>query len=252
MFIESDGIRLNAHLELPSDKQERCPLCIIIHGFTGNCEEPHLIAVGKTLRANGIATLRVDMYGHGLSGGTFEKHTLYKWLTNAMDVIDYAESLDFVTELYLCGHSQGGLLAMLLAGMEKQRIKLLMPLSPAVIIPSGAREGNLLGMLYDPDDLPPYLTVGDGRRLDINYVRVAQTLDLDKAIAAYRGRVFVAIGSKDATIPPARVKEAASKYESCTYVEIPGDTHCFDNNLTCLTEELDRFIKSSGLGSEIT
>ena len=131
MYIMDDGIRLNAKLDMPEKHGEKCPLVIVIHGFTGHMEERHITAVAKTLDEIGYATLRVDMYGHGNSDGKFENHTLFKWLTNALTVIDYARGLDFVTDLYLCGHSQGGMTVMLAGAMKHDAIKGIIPLSPA-------------------------------------------------------------------------------------------------------------------------
>ena len=45
-YIEDDRIRLHAKLELPEGK-ERCPLVILVHGFTGDMEEPHIVGVGR-------------------------------------------------------------------------------------------------------------------------------------------------------------------------------------------------------------
>ena len=243
MIIKSDGIDLNAILDKPEDK-DKCPICIIIHGFTGNCEENHLKAVADVMNKLGIATLRVDMYGHGKSGGTFRMHNLYKWLNNGLDIIDYARNLDFVTDIYLCGHSQGGLTAMLLAALEKDRIKALLPLSPATAIPEGARTGNLLGIQFDPDNIPDYLPVWDDRKLDNNYVRVAQTIDVDKAIAAYKGKTFIAIGGADATVDYRDAKQVASKYADCKFVIIPGDTHCFDHHVDQMASAVEDFMLS--------
>ena len=123
MYIMDDGIRLNAKLDMPVPAEEKHPLVIFIHGFTGHMEKRHIVAVSKMLNEIGFATLRVDMYGHRNSDGKFENHTLYKWLTNAMTVIDYAKALDFVTDLYLCGHSQGGMTVMLAGAMKHDVIK---------------------------------------------------------------------------------------------------------------------------------
>ena len=112
-FINSDGIQIHAKLDMPQGNPERCPLCIVQHGLTGHMEEVHIVAVAAALREVGVATLRVEMYGHGQSGGSFGRHTLLKWVDNMLDVIDYAKGLPFVTDLYLCGHSQGGLLTMI-------------------------------------------------------------------------------------------------------------------------------------------
>lgn len=65
--IMDDNIRLDAELTMPSSLEEKVPLCIIIHGFTGNKEERHLLAVSDMMNEIGMATLRVDMYGHGKS-----------------------------------------------------------------------------------------------------------------------------------------------------------------------------------------
>ncbi len=108
-YIADDGIQLHAKLDVP-EKKEKCPLVIVFHGLTGNMEERHITAVSSAMNEIGFATLRVELYGHGKSGGAFEQHNLMKWINNAMTVTDYAKTLDFVTDLYICGHSQGGLL----------------------------------------------------------------------------------------------------------------------------------------------
>ncbi|MBQ8087963.1 MAG: dienelactone hydrolase family protein, partial [Clostridia bacterium] len=67
--IMDDGIRLNAKLDYPKDFSGKCPLVIVIHGFTGHMEERHIIAVTEAINEAGFAALRVDMYGHGHSDG---------------------------------------------------------------------------------------------------------------------------------------------------------------------------------------
>ena len=164
MYIVDDGIRLNATIDMPDGNPEKCPMVIIIHGFTGNSEERHILAVSRMFNEIGLATLRVDMYGHGKSDGQFCDHTLFKWMTNAMTVIDYALDLDFVTDLYLCGHSQGGLTVILAAALKHDKIRGLIPMSPANMIPEGARSGNLLGMTFDPENIPDEITEQNRRK----------------------------------------------------------------------------------------
>ena len=104
-YINSDGIRLHAKLDRTTGT-DRGPLCILIHGFTGHMEEDHIITAKDAMLDSGVSVLRVEMYGHGKSDGEFRDHTLYKWVTNALAVISYAKTLDWVTDLYLSGHSQ--------------------------------------------------------------------------------------------------------------------------------------------------
>ena len=236
MELTVDGLRMQVILDMPDEKKDKLPLCVIIHGFTGYKEERHIVAVSQAMNEIGIATLRVDMYGHGQSDGEFRNHTLYKWLTQALYVIDYARSLDFVTDLYLCGHSQGGLTAILAAAMKQDIIDALIPLSPAVMIPEQARAGTLLGVTFDPKHVPAELHAWDGRSLDGNYIRVAQTIDVDTAISQYTGPVLIVHGTQDEAVPLDCARQAAARFAHCEMKIIPGDTHCYDHHLETVTD----------------
>ena len=236
MWIENDGIRLNAALDMPEHAGNRVPLVIIIHGFTGHMEERHIVAVQQAVNEAGYAALRVEMYGHGHSDGKFEDHTLYKWLTNVLAVMDYATGLSFVSRIYLCGHSQGGMTAMLAGAMLHDRIAGLMPLSPAWMIPEMARKGELLGIKFDPEHVPDMLSTWDGKSLKGNYVRVAQTIRVEDAIDRYHGPVLLIHGDQDEAVPYEYAERAAQRYTDATLVRIPGDTHCYDHHLDMVTD----------------
>ena len=196
----------------------------------------------------GFAVLRAEMYGHGMSGGSFRDHTIYKWVGNAMAVIDYTRQLDFVTDLYLCGHSQGGLLVMLVAAMEHDRLKAILPLSPAICIPSDARSGNVLGVSFDPDHIPEVLDCGDGDILGGNHVRVAQMIDVDAAIRRYTGPVLLVHGTGDETVPFQYSVDAAGKYADAKLVLIPDDTHCYDLHLDLVEAAVRDFLLEVSAG----
>lgn len=241
-YINSDGIRLHAKLDMPEGNPEKCPLAIVIHGFTGHMEERHIIAVAEAMNSIGIATLRVEMYGHGKSEGKFEDHTLYKWVTNALAVVEYAKGLDFVTDLYLCGHSQGGLLTMLIGGMRPDDFKALIPMSPAWMIPDGARAGQILGISFDPLHIPELVDTGD-LRLKGDYARVAQTIHVEEEIERYFGPVLIIQGDKDEAVPMEYATRAAGLYANATLEIIPGDTHCYDYHLEMVTEAVKEFLQ---------
>ena len=246
MYIMDDGIRLNAKLDMPADYREgqRCPLVVVIHGFTGHIEETHIVAVSKGINAAGFATLRADMYGHGQSDGKFRNHTLFKWMTNALTVIDYARGLDFVTDIYLCGHSQGGMLVMLAAAMKHDVIKGLIPLSPACMIPEIARSGELLGLRFDPNHIPEVLNSWDGRELDGNYARVAQTIRVEDAIERYRGPVLIVHGDADESVPVQYGIRAAEAYANGRLVLISGDDHCYNRHLDQVVDAVTDWLKA--------
>ena len=238
-FIESDGTRLHAKLDRP-EGAEKGPLCILIHGFTGHMEEDHIKAAQKAMNDAGVSVLRVEMYGHGGSDGEFKDHTLYKWVTNALAAVKYAKSLDFVTDLYLSGHSQGGLLTMLVGGMCPDDFKALLPLSPAWMIPEIAREGNVLGTSFDPKHIPDMITSGSWE-LSGDYIRVAQTIHVEDEIERFEGPVLIIHGDADETVPFSYAEKAAKLYKNAELVPIHGDDHCFTKHLNEMADAVRAF-----------
>ncbi len=237
MTIRDDGIELSAVLEkAPGSKGSK--IVILLHGFTSAKDRPHNIQAAEAMREAGFDTIRFDLYGHGESGGEFRRHTLYKWISNTLAVIDYVREMGY-TEIYLSGHSQGGLTAALTAGMEKDRIRGLILRAPAFSIPRWAREGNMLGIAFDPKHIPESITVIKGLELDGNYARVAQTISAEEAVDRFTGPVLILHGEEDDVVPIADSRSMARRYSECELVEIRGETHHFDRH----PEQMRRLIR---------
>lgn len=226
MIIQDDGIRLSAVLE-KAEGSGNLPLVIQLHGFSSNKDRPHNIQAAAAMREAGFATLRFDLYGHGESGGEFRKHTLYKWIGNTMAVIDYVRGLGY-TDVFLSGHSQGGLTAALVAGMEPDRIRGLILRAPAFMIPECARTGNMLGRTFDPEHIPDSVQVIKNLELDGSYIRVARTIHAEEAADRFPNPVLILHGEEDDTVPPTDSQRMAERYRDCELALIPGETHHFD------------------------
>ena len=226
--IIDDGIPLSAVLELPETAGPH-PLVILLHGFTSAKDRPHNIMAAAAMRDAGYATLRMDMYGHGESGGEFRRHTLFKWISNTITAIDYVRELGY-SDLYLSGHSQGGLVAALAAAMEPDRIRGLVLRAPAFMIPQAARDGNLLGYTIDPDHIPDAIKTIKDLELDGNYIRVAQTICVEQAVDRYQGPVLIIHGDADDTVPLADSERMAKRYRQCDLAVMHGETHHFDQH----------------------
>ncbi len=242
-YITDDGIRLHAKLDFPENMGEKCPLTILFHGFTGHMEEAHIHAIKRANLENGCAVLRVDLYGHGKSDGEFRNHTLFKWIGNALTVVEYVKKLDFVTDLYLAGHSQGGLLTVLIGGMMADDFKAIMPISPALMIPEGARSGSLLGMEFDPHHIPDLLEREDGLALNGNYLRAAQCLYPEQQIRAFSGPVLIVHSDTDEAVPYEDSVRAQKQYADCRLVNVENDTHCFDHHMDEMECAVREFMK---------
>ena len=239
MTIYDDAVALAADLETPEGVSGLCPLVILLHGFSSARNRIHTLQTAAAMRAEGFATLRFDLYGHGESGGEFGKHTLYKWISNTMAVIGHARNLGY-TDLYLSGHSQGGLVAALVAGMEPDRIRGLVLRAPAFMIPRCAREGNLLGFRFDPDHVPDSVPVIKGLTLDGNYIRVAQAIRAEETAARFKGPVLILHGDEDDTVPLEESRRMAALYADCELAVIHGETHHYDRH----PEEMQELIRA--------
>ena len=147
-----------------------------------------------------------------------------------MTVTDYARSLDFVSDLYVCGHSQGGLAVMLAAAMHRDRIKGVVALAPALTIPAWAREGRVHGIRFDPARVPEEFEVGEPEPLGGNYVRAAQLVHPEDSLL-YEGPILFVHGDADATIPVKASIEYAGRFRDAELAVIPGDSHCYDYHL---------------------
>ena len=226
MTIMDGATRLSAVLERPG--QQRSPLVIVLHGFTSSKDRPHNIRCCEAMREAGFATLRFDLYGHGESDGEFKEHTLYHWIHNTLAVIAYARGLDFVTDIWLSGHSQGGLVAALVAGMAADLVSGLILRAPAFMIPRCAREGSILGFRFDPMHVPDEIRVIKELTLGGNYIRVAQTIHPEEAMERFAGPVLLLHGDQDDTVPVQDSMEASRRYKNCRLEVIPGETHHFD------------------------
>ena len=243
-YIDDSGIRLHCRLDQPGNST-RCPLLIIIHGLTGHMEEEHLSALSEAAGDNGFAVLRAEMYGHGQSGGLFADHTIGKWLENVQAVTAYAKSLDFVSGLYLAGHSQGGLVSAMAAGIRPQDYQALVLLSPSLNIPEDARQGNFLNAFrFDPDHIPVSF-VWNGKKLQGDYLRDAQGICTEEYIRRYRKPVLIIHGDRDEVIPVSVSAKAAEQYSDCRLITVAGDDHDYHCHADIMTDAAVRFLQEN-------
>ena len=242
-YIDHDGIALHAKLDFPKQKKEKYPLLILEHGYTGHMEETHITGIKDAVTQIGFAVLRIELYGHGKSGGSFREHTIVKWVSEMLTVIDYARSLEFVDGLYLAGHSQGGLTAMLAGALKRDVLDGLLPLAPAIVIVDNTRAGQHFGATFDPEHIPDELPVGEGRVLSGNYFRTAQMLPVEEAIRMYTKPVLIVHADTDEAVPVSYAYDSAEKYKDARLVIIKDDTHCYDNKLPEVLSAITQFLQ---------
>ncbi len=200
-FIVGDHGKLSATLQTP-DNQKKYPLVILCHGFTGNKESPILTALANDLEARGIASIRFDFNGHGKSDGDFQEMTILNEISDAKQVYDYAKKMPLVTNILIAGHSQGGVVASMLAGeLGAEKIKAVVLLAPASVLRDDALRGNLFGVKYDPLNPPEFVEIFGGHKVGRNYILTAQSLPIYETAEKFTGPALMIHGTADLTVP---------------------------------------------------
>ncbi|KRO00125.1 alpha/beta hydrolase [Companilactobacillus kimchiensis] len=199
--IKRDNLTLRGTLVKPTAKS--FDLVILMHGFTSNRGiEPDqlLYQVAARFEEKGLATLRCDFNGHGQSDGRFEDMTVLNEISDGKAILDYARKLSGVKNIYLLGHSQGGVVASMLAGYYHEKITKLVLMAPAATLKDDALKGSTQGYTYDPENIPDQLPIKKGLTLGGFYLRTAQTLPIYEVASQYQGPVCLIHGLKDTVV----------------------------------------------------
>ena len=130
---DGDNHELRGAGQIP-DNSSKYPCLVLMHGLTGNRNERMLVNISRKLEENRVASLRFDFNGHGESEGRPEDVTVASEVDNLWDIYQFAKGLPYVDpdQIYVGGHSVGGLDAVLLAAEHPDEVKKLVLISPAL------------------------------------------------------------------------------------------------------------------------
>ena len=248
------------------------PLAICIHGLSS----PHYIfaATARSLAALGYRVLVYDLYGRGFSSTPRGRQDVDYFLTQLRDLLDFFGIDGPVT---IVGYSMGGALATAFAAEEGMRIKGLVLMASAGLLPVYATPRDrvwtlpvvgdwltavaggwslrreLAGESVAPTvipDLTSKLAAETRRRgylpslLSSRRHVLAQTMDDDhRAIADYRIPVLGIWGREDGVIPLAAMGRLAELNPDAHHVELARATHNFpQTHPTKVGEALKAFL----------
>lgn len=243
--IEGSKGLLVGDIERPEIKGGKAPVVIICHGLTGYRTEWHLNAVNDSLVAHGIATVRFDFNGHGQSEGPFSGMTLQNELEDLQKIYDYTAGLPWVdkSRIAVAGHSQGGFLTGVFAGdMRKEKVRCAVLLAPAACIHTMAVEGTFFGAPTALENMPDSIPFWGGRMLGKKYLEVAQEIDVFTRTAAYDGPALIVQGDKDDPWLFRDAKKYSEYVKDLEYVELPGLTHCFPEDVATPAQLATEFV----------
>ncbi len=204
VFGEQGGI--STVITLPSGfnpMKDRCPMVVLMHGFMSNKGMHPIPQIAKALAEVGIATIRFDFNAHGKSEGEFVDMTIANEVADAKAVLEYVKGLEYVSEIGFVGHSQGGVIAGMLAGELEDsplRPKCIALLAPAAVLKDDAIAGQCMGSKYDASNPPEYVNVMF-HKLGRKFILAAQKLPIYETSCKYTGKVCIIHGKSDKIVP---------------------------------------------------
>ncbi|MBO7069895.1 MAG: alpha/beta fold hydrolase [Bacteroidales bacterium] len=199
---------LDIKITLPdgfNKETDHCPMVILMHGIFSRKESQLITALAKGLSKEGIGTISFDFDGHGKSQGRIVDMTVEKEIADAMAILEYVQSLPYVSQIGFLGHSQGGVIASMAAGRlaaQGESIPLALALlAPGSIIKEACQAGIFFNARFNPEDPPESISVFGPRKLGREYMVSTQELDIFGTAACYRGPVCIIHGAKDGIVP---------------------------------------------------
>ena len=244
--IQRDGLTLVGDREEPFG--EIYDMAILMHGFTANRNTDLLKQVADNLRNENVASVRFDFDGHGESNGKFEDMTVPNEIADANAILDYVRTDPHVRNIFLVGHSQGGVIASMLAGLYPDIIKKVVLMAPAASLKDDALKGNTQGAIYDPYHVPnkiPLIGEKAGLKLGGFYVRTAQVLPIYEVSSRFTGPVSIIDGTDDHIVDPKYSRKYDDIYSNSELHMIEGGDHRFSGEYKDIAAKFaSNFLKS--------
>ncbi len=137
---QKSGFKLAGTLTIPKDAKE-CPAVILITGSGAQdrdetiFEHKPFMVIADYLTKNGIAVLRVDDRGVGGSEGNISESTSEDFAGDVLAGIDFLKTIDIINhkKIGLIGHSEGGLIAPIVASNSDDVAFIVMLAGPGIV-----------------------------------------------------------------------------------------------------------------------
>ncbi|MBR0203224.1 MAG: alpha/beta fold hydrolase [Synergistaceae bacterium] len=229
--IDGSQGKLAAQIQKP-EGNSKLPMVMILHGFTSKKEFELLKTLADELEKNHIASIRFDFNAHGQSEGKFENMTVLNEIEDAKKVYDYVKNLDYVDteKISVAGHSQGGVVASMLAGeLGAGKIHKVVLFAPAAVLREDAIRGNVFGVTFDAGNPPESVKIFDGYNLGRDYVLTAQTLKIYETAEKFTGPVCLIHGTGDRVVPYSYSERYNRVYRNSELHLLDGIDHGFNS-----------------------
>ncbi len=216
--------KIYAEAYIPDTDDENYPTVILSHGFS--LDHTTMKPYADKLLKHNIASIIYDFRGGGFKSKSDGKMTDMSILTEVEDLnalIELVLSCDFVDkdQLYLAGHSQGGLVTTLVAPDHMEHVQSLFLFAPGFNIPNDIKKLKIAieNGLVDP--IPGVF----GK----DYLNSVQNIELYDDITGYTKEVYIFHGKNDDRVPLKSSEEAVNVYEKSELI-VYDDKHRFEDS----------------------
>ena len=223
-------------------------MVILMHGIFSSKDIVPIPAMAKALAKEGIASICFDFGGHWKSEGKMESMTVGKEIEDALAMWEYAKSLPYVTKIGLLGHSQGGVVASMTAGILASRGEspdALVLVAPGSVIQDACKGGKFFGAKFNPADPPEYVKCFGIMKLGREYILTTQELEIYATAKAYTGPVRLIHGSRDTIVPMSCSEKFVETYTQDTeLIVVEGENHMITRRLKTVVSHAVSFFVS--------
>ena len=227
---------------------DKCPMVILMHGIFSSKNIVPIPALAEALAKEGIASICFDFGGHWKSEGRMQYMTVNKEIEDALAMWEYAKSLPYVSEIGLLGHSQGGVVASMTAGILASRGEspaALVLVAPGSVVQDACRNGKFFGARFNPADPPEYVKCFGIMKLGREYILTTQELDIYGTAKAYTGPVRLIHGSKDTIVPMSCSDKFVETYTQDTeLIVVEGENHMITRKLKTVVSHAVSFFET--------
>ena len=238
--IQSGENTLRGTLTAPGEFDGKLPVAILLHGL--NTDRNWCTDIAWCLADHGIASIRFDFNGHGLSDGAQEDMTIARETADVLAMLDYVEGLRFtdMDNIFLIGKSLGGVVATLATKSRGDEIRAMCLWYPGFGIAATTHFGFFLGQQYAPWDPPETLEIA-GYTYGKAFLEEAAAIDVTEPMYGYDRPVLIIHGDRDFIAPVVFSFHAANSFPNCRLEVVPGGGHGFQayQELIALTHTLE-------------
>jgi alpha/beta superfamily hydrolase len=224
-FKNSKRVHLCGLINVPKNAIEGF-IVIFVHGHSSSKNTKNFIRLTEMLDKAGVSTFRIDIHGHGESGGDFSETTVSEAVDDILQAIEYIKGLEY-RKIGLLGSSFGGIASIITASKSKD-LSFLILKSPVSNYKD--KYNDLEGKKFVNDwknKGERDYDASEGKILKLKYLFYEDAIRYDgyKVAPAILIPILIVHGDEDEAVPVEQSIKIASLFPNCRLEIIKGSDH---------------------------